>query len=97
MQQQQQQEYAASQRVAEQQEQQYVQQQQQFARAEEQNFDGNAVPQQPQPQPALQQGGFAEQGEVEPAAAPTAAPWPAASYNTGEPLVTRQTEEDARK
>lgn len=92
------QQYAASQQVAEQQEEQYVQQQQQYARAEEQQFAANAAHQ--VPQPALQQAGYEEQGEVQqPAAAPTAAaaPWPAASYNTGEPLVTRQTEEDARK
>jgi len=97
--QQQAQTYAAGQSAAEAQEQQYVQEQQQFAQSQEQQFDDRAAP-----QPALQQWGLQEPGEVvqpslapAPVAAPTAAPWPATSYNTGQPLVTKETEEDARK
>jgi len=94
--------YAASQQAEEQREEQYVQQQQQYAASEQQAYGGSAAPgaqalQEPAP---AEEGyapveGYAEPGEV-PAAAP-AQPWPADPYNTGQPLVTTQTEEDARQ
>ena len=93
--------YQASQQAAEQQEEQYVQQQQNFEQQENTQY---TAPAQVLQEPAEQQY-YPEPGEVPqevayaPAPAPSPAPaepWPASSYNTGEPLVTTQTEEDAR-
>ncbi len=94
--------YAASQQAEEEREEQYVQQQQQYAAAEQQTYGGSAAPgaqalQYPEPAESFAPAeGYAEPGEVPPAAAP-AQPWPADPYNTGQPLVTTQTEEDARQ
>ena len=85
--------YTASQQSEMQTEEQYAAEQEAFVRQEEQEYAGEAAQalQVPAPAPSLQaQSGYAEPGQV-------AEPWPAASYNVGEPLVTKSTEEEAKE